>query len=176
MRHCRILQRSGFCSQHSPTISPKSNPLVRLVPCDVVYAVLGVEPAFSNPATDNRLLIMPPIQHQQTYHFTTFSPPGPNCRTCTRPLPISPKFAPEPTAIRSSKKGEKARAWCANDGVLTRSTGDCILCADFWLLIGFDGSSSSIPTPCDSHVEVSALYAPLDAVKGQYGGYERMDV
>lgn len=41
---------------------------------------------------------------------------------CTRPLPTRPKFWPEATAIRSSKKGEKARALCVKPGVFTRKT------------------------------------------------------
>ena len=57
-----------------------------------------------------------------THHLTTPSPPGPSCKICTRPFPTIPKFRPEATAIRSSKKGEKARALCVKPGVFTRKT------------------------------------------------------
>jgi hypothetical protein len=55
-----------------------------------------------------------------TYHLTTWIPPGVKLKIWSLPLPTKPKFAPEATAIRSSKNGEKAIEWCANPGVFVR--------------------------------------------------------
>ena len=63
------------------------------------------------------------VARNPTDHLTTFRPPWPICSTCNLPFPTSPKFVPDATAILSSKNGEKATLWCANPGVLTRSTG-----------------------------------------------------
>jgi hypothetical protein len=86
-----------------PTLSfvvrGKCNSLMTLIPSYIINTILSIKPTISRCPYDSYV----------TYHFTIPNPPGVRLRMWTLPFPTKPKFAPEATAIRSSKNGEKAR-------------------------------------------------------------------
>lgn len=112
--------------------------LVHLVPGYIVNAILGVKPGISAEYSSQKLAysaradkelvaqikVLDRILGCAHIFITPILPALAILSTCNLPFPTNPKFAPDATAIRSSKNGEKAIPWCENGDVLIR---------DFWM-------------------------------------------